>query len=414
MKRMKTGFIGLLVFLLVVLAACGISKQTGSGGVAGESGSSSGEENASKDPIKIGLIAATSGALEAYGKQTVRGFKMGIQYATDGTNKVNGHPIEIIVEDGEGKAEVAIKQATKLLGEEKVDFLVGTTSSAAALAILPLAKQYKTIMVVEPAVADSITGKYFNEYIFRTARNSSQDAAAAAAAIAEEGVTIATLAPDYAFGHDGVEAFKREAEERGAKVILEEYADPKSTDFTAHIQKIIDADPDYLWVTWAGANTPWKQIQDMKVQAKGIKLSTGAPNIAALKTMKAAVGMVGFTVYYYTLPDNEVNDWLIQQTKKQYHKVPDLFTPGGMSAAIAIVKALKKAGTDASTDELIKTMEGMSFMTPKGEMTFRKEDHQALQTMYKIILKDTPDVNYPEPVLLEKLSPKQTAPPIKN
>ncbi|HEX7064943.1 MAG TPA: substrate-binding domain-containing protein, partial [Bacillales bacterium] len=347
MRKMKTGLIGMLVLLLVALAACGNSGSSGAGGsVEGESssegtsgtgGSGNSDSGGSKEPIKIGIVASLSGALEAYGNQTLHGFKLGIQYATDGTNKVNGHPIKIIAEDGEAKADVGIKQATKLLNEDKVDFLVGASSSAVALAIEPLAEQNKTIMVVEPAVADSITGKGFNKYIFRTARNSSQDAAAAAAAIAEEGVTIATLAPDYAFGHDGVEAFKREAEKRGAKIILEEYADPKATDFTANIQKIIDAKPDYLWVTWAGANTPWKQIQDMKVQDKGIKLSTGAPNIAALKTMKAAVGMVGFTVYYHKLPDNEVNDWLIEQTKKKYDTVPDLFTPGGMSAAISIV-----------------------------------------------------------------------------
>ena len=151
----------------------------------------------------------------------------------------------------------------------------------------------------------------------------------------------------------------------------------------------------------------------MKVQQHGIKLSTGAPNIAALKTMKAATGMVGFTVYYYQLPNNKVNDWLVKQMKKQYHTVPDLFTPGGMSAAISIVKALKSAGPNASTDQLIKTMEGMSFMTPKGKMTFRKQDHQALQTMYKIKLKNKPNVDYPVPVLLKKLSPQQTAPPIQ-
>ena len=61
--------------------------------------------------------------------------------------------------------------------------------------------------------------------------------------------------------------------------------------------------------------------------------------------------------------------------------MPDLFTPGGMSAAIAIVEALKKTDGDADADKLIDTMEGMSFETPKGTMTFRAEDHQALQTI---------------------------------
>lgn len=122
-------------------------------------------------------------------------------------------------------------------------------------------------------------------------------------------------------------------------------------------------------------------------QEKGIKISTGAPDIAALSTMEPLIGMEGFTVYYYDLPKNKINDWLVAEHKKRFNgDVPDLFTPGGMSAAISIVEALKKTNGNTDTDKLISTMEGMSFETPKGKMTYRKEDHQALQTLYAIKL----------------------------
>src|SRR5690606_27740712 len=118
-------------------------------------------------------------------------------YATDGTREVAGKKIKVIYEDTETLPEVAVQKATKLLDEDEVDFLVGSSSSGDTLAVLPLVEEYETIMVVEPAVADSITGSEFNKYIFRTARNSSQDAVAGASAIAGPGVKIATLAPDY-------------------------------------------------------------------------------------------------------------------------------------------------------------------------------------------------------------------------
>jgi len=278
-----------------------------------------------------------------------------------------------------------------------------------------LAEEYKKIMVVEPAAADSITGSEFNKYIFHSARNSSQDAVAGAAAIAKKGVKIATLAPDYSFGRDGVAAFKEAAKKLGAEIVKEEYADPAATDFTSNIQKIIDAKPDYLFVVWAGANSPWKQIADMKVQDKGIKISTGAPDIAALSTMEPLIGMEGFTVYYHDLPKNKINDWLVEEHKKRFNgDVPDLFTPGGMSAAIFIVEALKKTEGNADADKLIKTMEGMSFETPKGKMTYRPEDHQALQTLYAIKLEKKDGVAYPVPVLIRELAPEETAPPIRN
>ena len=80
--------------------------------------------------------------------------------------------------------------------DDKADMAVGPTSSGVALAMLPVAEEYKKVLLVEPAVADSITGDKWNKYIFRTGRNSSQDAISNAAALDRDGITIATLAQD--------------------------------------------------------------------------------------------------------------------------------------------------------------------------------------------------------------------------
>lgn len=416
--RKRISFLFLLSFLLILFTACSSSTSSDDGETEStdtNETTSAEDSDSSGDTIKIGVLASLTGALESYGKQTTQGFELGLEYATGGTLEVAGKKIEVIYEDTETKPEVAVQKATKLLEDDGVDFLVGSSSSGDTLAVLPLAEEYEKIMVVEPAVADSITGEEFNPYIFRTARNSSQDAVAGAAAIAGPGVKIATLAPDYSFGWDGVEAFKTAAEDLGAEIVLEEYADPEATDFTSNIQKIIDADPDYLFVIWSGTNSPWNQIADMKLQDRGIKISTGAPDIPALKTMDQLVGMEGFSVYYHTLPDNEINDWLVEEHKKRFDgEVPDLFTPGGMTAAIAIVEALKQSDGDTDANKLIEIMEGMSFETPKGTMTFREEDHQALQTLYSIRLEEQEGVDYPVPVLIRELSPEETAPPIMN
>jgi len=404
----------LLVMVAVLLMACNEKDTTQGATAVDDSSDETKAVTAEGGTVKIGVLASLTGALESYGKQTQRGFDLGIEYATGGTMEVNGKKIEIVYEDTETKPEVAVQKATKLLEDDQVDFLVGSSSSGDTLAVLPLAEEYEKIMVVEPAVADSITGSEFNKYIFRTGRNSSQDAYAAAAAIAGDGVKIATFAPDYSFGWDGVNAFKTAAEKLGAEIVLEEYADPAATDFTPNLQKVIDAKPDYLFVVWAGTNSPWNQIADLKIQEKGIKISTGAPDIIALQFMNPLVGMEGFSVYYNTLPQNDVNKWLVDEHQKRFNEVPDLFTPGGMSAAIAIVEALKKSDGDADANKLIDVMEGMSFETPKGTMTFREEDHQALQSMYSIRLEKQEGVDYPVPVLIRELSPEETAPPVLN
>ena len=157
------------------------------------------------------------------------------------TNKINGRDVQLIVEDTQLKAARAKMLLTKLYSDDKVDIVIGPTSSGVALAILSVPQEFKKILIVEPAVADAITGKAWNRYIFRTGRNSSQDAISNAAAVSKPGVSIACIAQDYAFGRDGVAAYKRVAEKLGAKIVREEYADPKATDFTAPIQRIIEA-----------------------------------------------------------------------------------------------------------------------------------------------------------------------------
>ena len=144
------------------------------------------------EPIKVGIIQGLSGAYEIYGKAEVTGFKMGLEYFTNGTNKIIGRDVEIIAEDTQIKPARGKMLLTKLYSDDKVDIAVGPTSSGVALACLPVAEEFKKILIVEPAVADSITGKHWNRYIFRTGRNSGQEAISNAVAVAKSGVSIAT------------------------------------------------------------------------------------------------------------------------------------------------------------------------------------------------------------------------------
>ena len=126
--------------------------------------------------IKIALIAGKTGPLEAYAKQTETGFMMGLEYPTKGTMSWKGRKIDVIVKDDQLKPDLGKTLLEQAYDDDKVDLAIGTTSSAAALAMLPVAEENRKVLIVEPAVADSITGEKWNRYIFRTGRNSSQDA----------------------------------------------------------------------------------------------------------------------------------------------------------------------------------------------------------------------------------------------
>ncbi len=341
--------------------------------------------------LKIALIAGKTGALEAYAKETETGFMMGLEYLTGGKMEINGRKIKLIVKDDQGKPDLAKAALSEAYGDDKVDIAVGTTSSGAALAMLPVAEEYKKVLIVEPAVADAITGDKWNRYIFRTGRNSTQDGLAAAASLMGD-VNVAFLAQDYAFGRDGIKAFKESltAVKSKAKVVHEEYAPQTATDFTASAQRIFDALKDkpgrkILSIYWAGPN-PLTKIADMKPERYGIELSAGGNILPVMKGWKNLVGMEGSIYYYYAFPKNKMNDWLVSENQKRLKQPPDFFTAGGFAAASAVYTALTKAGS-TDTEKLIATMEGMDFDTPKGKMTFRKDDHQAMQSMFHFRIK---------------------------
>jgi len=345
-------------------------------------------------PIKIALIASKTGPSEAYARDTERGLRLGLEYLTQGSMTVRGRKIEVIVKDDQMKPELSKAMLTEALSDDKADIAVGTSWSGGALSMAPVAEEYKKVLMVEPAIADSLTGSAWNRYLFRASRNSFQDALASAAGL-KEGDNLAFLAPDYVYGRDGVKAFKdaMAATQSKAKILHEEFIPLATTDFTAPMQRIFDGMKNatgrkYLVVIW-GAPNPIRKISELNPGRYGIEfLSIGGANLENTKPWKG-LDVTGGTFYYYGFPKNAMNDWLVAEHQKRFNMPPDLFTAGGFVTASAIVAGLKKAGS-ADSEKLIAAMEGMDFDTPKGKMTFRKEDHQAMQAQYQFKMKKTP------------------------
>ncbi|MCD9149337.1 substrate-binding domain-containing protein [Pseudophaeobacter flagellatus] len=368
--------------------------------------------------IKIAHIYGKTGPFEAYAKQSHDGLMLGLEYATGGTMEINGEKIVVIEKDTQLKPENGKALLEEAYGDDEVDLAIGPVSSGVALAMLPVAEEYEKILIVEPAVADSITGENWNRYIFRTSRNSSQDAVSSAIALAGDNVKIATLAQDYAFGRDGIAAFREALAAQGIELVHEEYAPTDTTDFTAAGERIFNAMKDLdgdkkLFVIWAGGGNPLGKINAMDPGRFGIEFAGVGNILAALKGFKDYEGMEGGTYYYYELPDNEVNDWLVKTHFERFDSPPDFFTAGGMAAGLAAVEAIRKAGS-TDTEALISAMEGMEWETPKGTMRFRPEDHQALQTMYHFKLTVQDGVEWAVPELVRELAIDEMPIPIRN
>jgi len=369
--------------------------------------------------IKVGIISSLSGALATYGNQTVTGFEMGLEYLTHGTMQIDGRKIVVLKRDTQTKPAVGKQVLTSLLQDEKIDIAVGPVSSGVATACLPVAKQFKKILIVEPAVAASITGKDWNRYIFRTSRNSYHDGISNALARVKPGTYAMGLAQNYAFGKSGVEAFEVGVKQAGGTYLGHELLPFATKDFTAPYRRIVKKFKKYqgdkvVLVIWAGAGDPLGKIRRMKpMQREGIDVFTGGNVMAGLVAYKRFEGMEGATYYYYKIPENPMNDWLVKNHMEKYEIPPDFFTAGGMAAASAVVTAIRSAKS-TDTEKLISTMEGMRFYTPKGVMQFRKEDHQAMQDMYHFVSKNFSGIKHGVPVLKKVLRAEDMEIPIKN
>ncbi len=372
-------------------------------------------------PLVVGMISSKTGALTYYGDMLEKGFAIGLDYFTKGTNKIEGREIKVIIEDDAGDPNKAVESARKLVQQNGAEILVGTPSSASALAIAAINdKELKKIFIVDPAASAAITGASYSQYTFHTGRNTDQDAAAGAsyaASSATKSKKIVSFYQDYAFGQDSNKSWKEVATKTAGIEWIDVAVPQAATEFTPYIQKVLDANADVLIVSWAGATGP-KLYQQMKENGIYEKMTVtgGVGDTATIKSIgDAQIGFQGMMVYWYQFPKTAENDYLVKVYKEKYNSVPDLFSPGGFSAASALFTALSKTGGDTSAEKLIPAMEGMSFPTPKGKMTFRKDDHQALQPMYIVkMAKDTTGAfTFPIPTLVKEISAEDSAPPIR-
>ena len=108
-------------------------------------------------PIKVGLVYSQTGALAGYGKQYIEGWKAGLAYATKGTGKVGNRPVEVKEVDDAGDPAKAVSAAKDLIGQG-YKIIAGSTGSAVAGQVAPLAAQNKVQFVSGPAASDAVTG----------------------------------------------------------------------------------------------------------------------------------------------------------------------------------------------------------------------------------------------------------------
>ncbi|MEW5717981.1 MAG: ABC transporter substrate-binding protein, partial [Chloroflexota bacterium] len=150
-------------------------------------------------------------------------------------------------------------------------------------------------------------------------------------------------------------------------------------------------------------------------QAGVFKSATVAALIPDNQSLKSgfgsAIGLVGVTNYHYSLPQNKVNDWLVEKHKQKFTTPPDILTETGFTAAQMAVAALKATNGDTSADKLVATLEKLSFDGVKGNYAVRASDHVLLQPLYFVKIANTNSADFKFLTPLFELKPDEIAPP---
>ncbi len=363
------------------------------------------------EPVRVGLITDGSGPLAIYGAHVQRGFPLGLEYITGAegsagadstTYMLDSCPIEVFIRDDQSNPENTATVARELIEVQGVDILVGTVSSGATATLQELARENEVVLIVAPAAANDITGVGFNEYTFRTSRNNYQDAVNICEYLTQEYSSFVQIAPDYSFGQGSAAAFRDACTLFGGEFVADDiFAPADTTDFTSYMDGVLDAvdsGAQAFIVTWAGGGfVPLLQAAQDSGVLDEIPMAAGfVDNIVMPAFFANAIGSTSGILYHYTLPDNEINDWLVETTKARFNTTPDLFDADAMNAAILIGTALRKTGGDASAAALIAAIEGLSFAGPKGLIEIRAEDHVAIQDMYiaELLNVDDPEFKF--------------------
>jgi branched-chain amino acid transport system substrate-binding protein len=400
MKRgRRIGLVGALIALVALVGAATAAAHVES------------SSHASASTVKVGIIYSRTGALSGFGNEYAAGFRLGLKYATKGTNKVRGHKIQVTYVDDATDAAKAVAAGKDLIGQG-YKILAGSTSSGVALQMGPLAAQNKILFIAGPAASDAITG--LNRYTFRSGRQSYQDVLDAAAFIprAQVGKKVVVFAEDTAFGASNVAAVRAVFGGKGHTVssILVPF---NASDLTPFAQRLKNANADLVFVAWAGPNAlqMWQSLQQQGVP-KSTKLVTGLADRVTYSTLGPVLGGVNLLSHYVSNgpKKNKVNAWLVKQMKRS-KQVPDLFTPDGFVAAQMIVRAIQKANGD-DVDKMISALENWQFLAPKGKQRIRAQDHAMIQPMFQVQL--VRKKGQWTPKVIKTVSPGNVQPPVKS
>jgi branched-chain amino acid transport system substrate-binding protein len=337
------------------------------------------------DTIKVGEVQTYS-RMESFTHPYRNGWQLALEEINN-AGGVMGKKIEVISRDDQGKPGEAVKVAEELVSKDKVVLLFGSFLSNVGLAVTDFAKRNKILYVAAEPLSDALVWAKGNRYTFRLRPSTYMQAAM----LAEEAAKFpakrwATIAPNYAYGKDAVASFKKvlKAKRPDVEFVAEQWPALFKINAGAEIQALADAKPEAVYnVTFASDVA--KFVREGKLRGffdnvKVVSLLTGEPEYIDPLKGEAPKGwlVTGYPWYDIKTP---AHSKFVTAYQKKFNDYPRTGSVVGYNVMYSVYNLLKEAGT-TDTEKMVDAMEGLTFDSIVGPITYRKIDHQSTMGAY--------------------------------
>ena len=374
------------------------------------------------DAIKIGFPIPLSGPTAVYGEPILKGAEMAVS-EINAKGGVLGRKLQILSRDSKASADEAVRLARELIIKDNVNFLAGTLTSAEAPAVSTVAKENKIVFIAPTAKLTELTlPPLLHPYIFRVSSNTAVEGAAGASLMAkwQNVKTVATIAPDYAYGRDSIADFIASLKKLRPDIQIVDQEWPKlgEADFTPFITAQMGKKADAVYcslfagdfVTFTKEATPLGYFKEVKNRLiDGAEVGTVDEAQALGSNYPYGIIADAYDPVVWGGPGEPAVHKAFEQHLQAFMK--SKYGSGwaivGYEAIEALADGIKKAG-DTKSDDVAKALLGLTFDTPVGKRTFSATTHETLSPEYWGVM--TKEAAYPFAVMKnpELLPPSTT------
>ncbi len=339
---------------------------------------------AAQEPVRIGFLTILTGALAQPGKEMENGIRL---FLDEHRSALSGRPVELTVLDTGGSPAGALAKARELVEHRKVHVLIGPLPAFEAYAIAPYVNQQRVPTISPSAAADDLTQRKASPFFVRVTSTSSQATQPfgtyAARTLGYK--KVATIADDFAFGHEVVAGFHKAFEDAGGQVVQKLWPKLGTADQGPYIGQL-RKDVDAVFIGFAGvaALRFLKQFEDAGLKGKiPVLANQTAVDEALLRNMgDEAVGVVS-TMHYSAALDSPANRRFVTAYRKAYGADPGYYSVGAYTAGLFLKQALDGVGGKVEdTDNFLKALRAVSIADAPGGPIRLDKYGQAVHHIY--------------------------------